>query len=220
VGQMLGQISADELLKPVPVIVVTTPEQMEEAKGAIGDRPQVAVMPGVPEEKVLADQVAYLDRQMGRARPTAQELRDMAVLAAKGLERLAAMNLKNYNAAKAGEPLVKGAGSADWEFAYECGKVLSVLADAKWQQGLADAAMARSEDPQKIDMLGLLRTSVWRFGNKLTEAQVAALQKVVVEEAKPDLRNAAAGVAGAMNLKPAEARKVVLTKETFGEVVK
>ena len=218
VSQVVGRMEQDPLLRSVPTVVMTAADTLEEARSTLQEAPQVAVVAGVPDEAMLEGRLVYLRQQLGREIASPEQARAMAILAAKGLGRLAAMELKNYQVARAGEALSQCAAGDDWELAYECGKVLAMLSQPELQQGLASAALGRGENEQKIQMLALLRTSVRKHGSRLTAEQISQLQGIVFKETAENLRNAAAAVVGALNLPPEEARKVILEKEAFGQV--
>jgi len=218
VSQVVGRMEQDPLLRSVPTVVMTGADTLEEARSTLQEAPQVAVVAGVPDEAMLEGRLVYLRQQLGREIASPEQARAMAILAAKGLGRLAAMELKNYQVARAGEALSQCAAGDDWELAYECGKVLAMLSQPELQQGLASAALGRGENEQKIQMLALLRTSVRKHGSRLTAEQISQLQGIVFKETAENLRNAAAAVVGALNLPPEEARKVILEKEAFGQV--
>jgi len=156
-------------------------------------------------------------KKLGRSIPSAQDGAATAVLAAKALERLASADQKNYPVASVTAALATAATSDDWTLAEVSGRVLAKLTgDA--QKALASAALGRKDIAQQIAMFESLRTSVRRLGNALTADQVAAFEKIVLDSTDDAQRNAASAVLGALNLPASQARKVVLTKETFGQV--
>jgi len=215
-SQIVRQFGSDALLALVPTMVIAPTGREQEAKLRLKDAAQVAVMPGVPNDQMIRDKLGYLQRQLGRTVPGSEEIRRMAMLSAKALHRLAALNLKNYQVKRATQALIDAAKKNDWELAYECAQILTLLDGNDAQRGLADAGLGKSDVAQKIKMFALLRSSIRRWGSKLSDQQVKQFYQIVKTEPKGQLREAAAAVIGAVNLPPDQARQVILIKEGFG----
>jgi len=217
-GQAVAQLGNTAMLKLVPTIIIATTARAHQAEVVFKGVKRVTVLPGMPDKTILAAKLAYLQRQLGRRVATGQETRRMALLAGKGLERLATMNLKNYDVGRATVHLARAAAKDDWALAYQCGRALAHLGGADAQQGLANAALGKADADQKIKMFDLLGVSARRWGNRLQADTVGRLQKVVITETNHSLRDAAAAVLGSLNLESSEARKVLLIKDEFGKI--
>jgi len=217
VGQAIKQIRQNPLLKLVPVIVTVGSAQLADARTALADQPGSAILPEGSDAAAYAGQVARLEKELGRVLPDKAEQPANALLAAEALEKLARTGLKQYDVEKARDALANAMNhSEDWQLALESAEVLSALCSKEAQQLLTDAAISREEADQKVALLNVLGESVRLFGNKLTEKQVLALQKMVITENDPALRQATAKVVGTLNLPPKVARNIILEREPFG----
>jgi hypothetical protein len=77
---------------------------------------------------------------------------------------------------------------------------------------LAKANATDTPADLKVNLFKSLAKSSRKFGNKLNEADVATLEKAVLESQDLAVRAAAAEARGGLNLPAAEARKVVLNQ--------
>jgi CheY-like chemotaxis protein len=217
VGQAIKQIRQNPLLKLVPVIVTVGSDQLADARTSLADLNGLAILPDGSDEKAYADQLVRLDKELGRVLPDKAEQPANALLAAEALEKLARTGLKQYDVEKARGALAEALNhSTDWALAFESAKVLSALCSKEAQQLLADAALTRKDAAQQVALLNVLGESVRLFGNKLTGKQVETLQKMVITETDPTLRQATAKVVGTLNLQPKVARNIILAREPFG----
>ncbi len=216
VDQVLNRIRENTFLRRVPVLVVTSQAQISDAAAVVGRMPGVSVVAEGAAADVLANQVDYLRRQLGRVVLDKEIVARNSLLAAAALERLARLKLPQYNVDVAGKNLTETLNSADWPLAVVAGKVLSLLPSPAAQRTLADAALARKDVDQKICLLNFLTDSVRSYCNKLTAQQVAQLQDLAIKETNPGIRHATANVLGALNLEPQVAKNVLLARDPFG----
>lgn len=215
---IIRRIRENALLRLVPVVVFVSREKLDSAAVVLGRLPGVAaIVEGSPAEMIQA-RIDYLRRQLGRVVLDQPLVARNALLAATALERLAQLRMPQYNVEQARVRLAEAVNGPEWTLGNVAARVLSLLSSAAAQQNLADAALARKDNAQKICLLDFLADSVRRGGNRLATRQVADLQALVIAEADPGVRAAAANALGALNLTPAVAKKVILARETFGEV--
>ncbi len=139
------------------------------------------------------------------------------LLATRALEKLANAKLEQYKVDDGSiiKVLASSGQKAGWNIALECAKVLSLLQSEQAQKSLADIALKNSQSDQKVQLLDLLTESLRTIGRKLTDKQIAQLQKLAITESNPTIRKSATRVLGAANLEPTIAKKVLLAKEEF-----
>lgn len=106
-----------------------------------------------------------------------------------------------FNVADAALPLTGSLESAKGGLKLRVAEVLSYINDAKVQSAIAASALSAGSDDEAVALMGRATESAKRFGNMLSESQVASLVERA-GKAGPDAKsNAVAALLGALNLK-------------------
>lgn len=132
-----------------------------------------------------------------------------AMAAVNLLRDLALSQSKVFRISEAQPALIRALNDARPDLAMAAAQALALLPDAQAQQAIADAALdAKRPANQRLALMGYLARSATALGNKLNEAQVAAIQELV-KSGKGDMAITAAKVHGALMLPSAQVLDVI-----------
>lgn len=136
---------------------------------------------------------------------------DYALRAAHLLEKVAISHTPAYDLAAAEPTLLNSLADKRPEVAEAAASVLSLM-DSKSAQPaiLAKALDDKTADDEKASFYKSLAVSARGFGNRLDQAGIESLQKVIEGSAVPDVRTAAAQYRGALNLPADEAKHLII----------
>lgn len=138
---------------------------------------------------------------------------DYALRATEQLAQLAISRGQVLDLSAAQSTLLAALDDARVDVVKAAGKTLSLMNSKPAQQSLlVKASDAKLDAALRVSMYNSLATSAKFFGNLLEEQDVQTLQKTVAQEQAMEVRSAAAEAHGALNLSPAEVKRVVLGK--------
>jgi hypothetical protein len=118
---------------------------------------------------------------------------------------------KAYDLGASNSSLLNALKDKRADIAKGAGQVLGFLDFKEGQSGLLDVAQADgTPDDVKIALYTALAQNAKDFGNRLSDDEVASLQKTVDSAPNLDVRTAAAAAAGALNLRTEQAKDLIL----------
>ncbi len=127
------------------------------------------------------------------------------------LQKLAINHSQVYDLSAAEPALLASLNDKRPDVVKAVGNVLALLDSKAVQPGIIARALDdKTPDDVKIGLFKSLATSARFFGNRLSEDEVASLQRVVDGSASNDVRTAAAEARGALDLPPDLAKQLIV----------
>ena len=203
----IRQLRSDQMFMAVPAAVLDT--TVEFSRFAEKDKRTVVI------DKLEAPVVtAAVEKaaQMGAGKPlTPEEASNWAVKAANAIYNLGLTNNLVLDVKYTRTSLIGALADKRGEVQTAAAGALAMMNAAEAQRAIATLAVTgQASEKVRVAAFGSLSESVKKFGNLLTDDQAQAVLEVVNEaKASRDLRNAAAGALGALNL-PSEKIKALI----------
>ena len=206
------QTLADLRLSPramaAPVMLLVPSADMEALKREFFNDPRVMVTNRGAQGAAFS---AALDELMNRAVGGMMSDTDAEIYAIESLETLhdiAIHGSATFPIAVAEPALREALNTRTGGLRLLVADILALISSDRAQQALFDAAIAATDEGEKIDLLDRVTASVRQFGNRAEAHQIDAIQDLVMTTTD-DLAEAAARVHGALNLPNMEAVKLL-----------
>jgi hypothetical protein len=187
-----------------PVVILSMPGELVGLTRMFADDASVVVIDGGANEAQVTEAMKQATASMSGGELTADENEAYAVQALALLSDLAIKRSPVFDVSLATDSLIEALGDDREAVMLGAGGVLSLIGSETAQQAVADAALSdRTRTRLRVELLADLADSAKRFGNLLTERQVAQMNAIIVES-DGDLADAAAEAYGALDLPTAQ----------------
>jgi len=191
-------------LGAAPVVVLAMPGELVAVTRMMADDESVVVIDGAVDASKVTEAMAQAAASIAGDELSAEQNEAYAVEALNLLSELATKRSAIFDVSLASESLIEALGDDREAVMLGAADVLAMVGTPEAQQALAEAALNdRTSRRLRIELFGDLADSAKRFGNQLTQRQLAAMNELI-NEANGSLADAAAEAYGALNLPTAQ----------------
>jgi len=208
-ADVVSMLRSDYHTAMTPIIVLSWPDDPVKASWLEKRVPYIQAVDHTIEPAALLEQITALKKEAGSLVLDEEGARSASLEAAEVLKRIALAS-RVYSAKRARQSLLDSLSNRPDALVISVLGALAEIADAEVTRAMADVAVdAERAKPVRVAALLNLARAARFVGNKLTAAQIAALQ-TMAGETDDDLRDAAGEALGALDLDASEGAKVIL----------
>ncbi len=198
--------------KVLPVIIVAKRRHMSLAEEITREDPATGVVLAshAKDKRRLLAEWRAVNRRTGRQELDPGAALALALAAAETLRLIAASQSPVYDVSRAETALIEALQHEETDLRVLSAEGLAMIPSGAAQQAIAKQALDEANDEElRITMFEALAESGRHHGNKLDEAQLAALIKIVMTDKALSLRTAASQAFGALNVPGNRASEII-----------
>lgn len=197
-AEVIGRLRADAVLSGAPVAVLDGSQSF--ARFAKNDK-RIVIMEKLDAAVVKTALTSAI--QAGAGQPlSAEQASAWAIKAAQAVRVLGLTNNQIVTVAQTQEAMIGALADKRGEVQTAAAAGLAMMSDKKAQQAVANLALdGKADEKVRVAAFASLSESIRKFGNMISDQQAQGVLEVVNNTgASRDIRNAAAGSLGALNL--------------------
>lgn len=208
-ADFLVRMRTDPTLAALPAVVACTDERL---RRLASEDSGIVLMQGEVDAASASEAIARAMQTASAGPQTPEQTASWAIRAADAIARLGTTGNVVFDISQTAAMLTSALEDSQVEVAMAAAKALASMPAPQAQQALAQRALTATVDQQtRVALLKLLASSLRRFGNSLSDPQAEAIVALVTDGKQPQaLREAAAGVLGAMNLPSEKIRALIV----------
>lgn len=192
----------------VPIVAVVSTAEASRATNEFTLDPGVVVWPASGNDETFKGAVELAFRNQSGGAISEDEASDYTLRALDTLSKIAVSNSPIFSIRDAEKPLLEAIDRRQGGVRLMVADVLAMVPTETAQRKLIDAAIAASDEAEKIELLSRAAASARRFGNLANERQILAVRELIASSSG-QLADAAGRLHGALNMSAAETVKLI-----------
>ncbi len=194
----------------LPIVLLAKGPQRTLVDQISREDPATGMVAAQADSAALLRAWAEVNRNVGRAEMDPDLALDLALSAAETLREIAVSGTRVFDIGRAEGALIAALKHPSPDLRVLSAQALAMIATGSSQQAIATQALDEGNDVGlRIDMFAALAESGRHHGNKLSEAQLNALIKLVMEAKDLAIRTAASQAFGALNVPGNRASEII-----------